>query len=115
MLDPSLYETPRLTLRRPLRSDAAQIFHRVASDLEVTRFVGWPRHLRVEDTEAFSAFSEGEWAKWPIGPLLIVSKTDGAVLGLTGLAFETPYRASTGFVLARSAWSQGFASDALNA
>ena len=115
MPDPSLYQTPRLTLRPPLRSDAADMFERIASDPEVTRFVGWPRHTSIEDTHAFLAFSDAEWAKWPVGPLLITSQRDGAVLGSTGLAFETPYRASTGFVLSKSPWGSGFASEALTA
>jgi RimJ/RimL family protein N-acetyltransferase len=50
-----------------------------------------------------------------VGPLLITSRTDGAILGATGLAFETSYRASTGFVLARDAWGAGFAGEALAA
>jgi [ribosomal protein S5]-alanine N-acetyltransferase len=49
------------------------------------------------------------------GPLLITSPTDGDILGSTGLAFETCYRASTGFVLAKDAWGLGFASEALAA
>jgi RimJ/RimL family protein N-acetyltransferase len=115
MLDPSLYQTPRLALRPPARSDAAEVFRRIASDQDVTRFVGWPRHISIEDTQAFLTFSEAEWAKWPVGPLLITSQRDGAILGSTGLAFETPYRASTGFVLAKDAWGLGFASEALRA
>jgi ribosomal-protein-alanine N-acetyltransferase len=69
MLDPSLYQTPRLALRPPARSDAAEVFRRIASDPDVTRFVGWPRHTSIEDTQAFLTFSEAEWAKWPAGPL----------------------------------------------
>ena len=81
----------------------------------MTRLVGWPRHKAVEETEAFISFSEGEWVRWPAGPLLITSRVDGAVVGSTGLSFETPYRASTGFVLKRSAWGAGLASEALGA
>src|SRR5439155_4876633 len=46
---------------------------------------------------------------------LIYVRADGALLGSTGLALETPYRASTGYVLARDAWGQGYASEALAA
>jgi len=115
MLDTSLYQTPRLTLRPPRREDTAELFERIASNPEVTRWVGWPRHTTLADTEAFLSFAEAEWAKWPVGPLLITSQKDAAVMGSTGLAFETSYRASTGFVLARDAWGAGFASEALAA
>jgi RimJ/RimL family protein N-acetyltransferase len=37
------------------------------------------------------------------------------VLGGTGLAFETPYRAVTGYVLARDVWGAGYATEALRA
>src|SRR5579864_7638666 len=115
MLDATLYQTPRLALRPPRQDDTAEVFQRIASDPQVTRFVGWPMHTSLRDTEAFLSFSQAEWTKWPVGPLLITSKRDGAILGSTGLAFETSYRASTGFVLAKDAWGSGFASEALTA
>ena len=68
MLDPSLYQTPRLALCPPGRTDAAEIFQRFASDRLVTRFLSWPVHMSIRDTESFLAFSEAEWAKWPVGP-----------------------------------------------
>jgi len=115
VLDPSLYQTPRLALCPPGRTDAAEILQRFASDRLVTRFLSWPVHTSIHDTESFLTFSEAEWAKWPVGPLLIRSRSDGAIIGSTGLAFETAYRAATGFVLAKDAWGSGFASEALRA
>jgi RimJ/RimL family protein N-acetyltransferase len=115
MLDASLYRTPRLALRPPRKEDAAEVFQRIASDPQVTRYVAWPIHATILDTEAFLSFSQTEWTKWPIGPLLITSQNDGAILGSTGMAFETPLRASTGFVLAKDVWGLGFASEALHA
>lgn len=38
-----------------------------------------------------------------------------ALLGSTGLAFETPTRAMTGYVLAKDAWGKGYATEALKA
>lgn len=115
MLDATRYQTPRLALRPPRPDDAAEVFRRIASDPEVTRFVGWPMHTSLRDTEAFLSFSQSEWTKWPAGPLLITSQSGGTILGSTGLAFETSYRASTGFVLAQDAWGSGFATEALAA
>ena len=37
------------------------------------------------------------------------------MLGGTGLAFETPTVAATGYVLARDAWGHGYATEALSA
>src|SRR5262249_27838838 len=68
-----------------------------------------------DDTRAFLAFSEAEWARWRAGPLLILARADGRLLGGTGLQFETPMRAATGYVLARAAWGRGYAPEALRA
>jgi RimJ/RimL family protein N-acetyltransferase len=108
-------ETSRLQLRRPRERDADAIFSRYSSDPAVTRFVGWPTHRAVADARAFVGASEAEWARWPAGPYLIVAREDGRLLGGTGLAFETSYRAMTGYVLAKDAWGQGYATEALAA
>jgi ribosomal-protein-alanine N-acetyltransferase len=112
---PETIATARLLLRRPRMSDAAAIFERYASDPEVTRYVGWPMHRRVEETRAFVAFSDADWARSPAGAYLILSSESGALLGSTGLAFETPFRAATGYALAKDAWGRGYATEALAA
>ena len=70
-------------------------------------------HSSVDEAQGFIAFSDGQWAQWPAGPYLIVSRADGTLVGSTGLAFETPSRAQTGYVLAKDAWGLGFATEAL--
>jgi RimJ/RimL family protein N-acetyltransferase len=112
---PRQIETARLVLSPPAPADAPAIFERYARDTDVTRFLAWPRHQSLADTEAFVAFSEGEWARSPAGPYLIRLRRDGRLLGSTGLAFEAPDRASTGYVLATDAWGQGYATEALAA
>jgi RimJ/RimL family protein N-acetyltransferase len=112
---PASRETPRLVLRRPRPDDAADVFERYAGDPEVTRYLSWPRHRTITATRAFLGFADTEWQVWPAGPYLIHSRETGVLLGSTGLAFETPYRASTGYVLARDAWGHGYATEALHA
>jgi len=111
---PDTIRTPRLVLRRPRPEDAEAIFARYASDPEVTRYVGWPVHTSVEDTRHFLAFAAAEWEQWPGGPYLIYAR-GGDLIGGTGLAFETPQRAMTGYVLARDAWGRGYATESLQA
>lgn len=108
-------ETDRLILRRPQIEDAEAIFTCYASDPDVTRYVGWLRHRSIEDSRAFLDFSASEWERWPVGPLMILDRIDGALIGSTGLAFETAHRASTGYVLASDAWGRGLATEALHA
>jgi RimJ/RimL family protein N-acetyltransferase len=112
---PDRIATERLVLRRPDADDADAIFSRYASDPSVTRFVGWPRHLTVEDTRAFLRFSAGEWERAGAGPYLIESRDTGALLGSSGLLFESAFRAQTGFVLAKDAWGRGYATESLRA
>jgi RimJ/RimL family protein N-acetyltransferase len=107
--------TARLVLRRPRAADAEDVFSRYSSDSEVTRFLGWPRHSSLGETLAFFKFSDAEWRRWPAGPYLIECRQSGRLLGGTGLAFETPFRAATGYVLARDAWGRGYATEALRA
>ena len=107
------YETDRLVLRRPAAGDAPSIFERYASDPDVTRYLAWPRHLTIEDAQVFLGYSHAEWRQWGCGPYLAFSRADGRLLGSTGLAFESRYVASTGYVLARDAWGAGYATEML--
>ena len=112
-MNPERVETERLVLRKPTAADADAMFSRYASDAEVTRFLGWPRHQSIDQTRDFLQFSEAEWGRWPAGPCLIESREGGRLLGSTGLAFETSFRAATGYVLAKDAWGFGYATEAL--
>src|SRR5262245_20672748 len=104
---PTLY-TDRLLLRRPVLADAEAIFS-YASDPEVTRYVGWPRHRASGDTQAFIAFSDDEWERDGVGPYLIMQ--GDRLVGGTGLDCESRSVASTGYVLARAAWGHGIATE----
>lgn len=112
---PETLTTARLHLRRPRTADAEAIFERYSSDPDVTRLVGWPRHRSVDDTRGFLRDSDAEWERPPAAAYLIESHETGSLLGSTGFRFETPYRAMTGFVLAKDAWGRGYASEALGA
>ena len=115
MKAPEQFETERLVLRRPRVDDAERVFATYASDLEVSRYLAWRLHQSPSTTRSFLEFSDDEWQRWPAGPYLVESRADGRLLGGTGFAFETHYRASTGYVFAREAWGQGYATEAVNA
>jgi [ribosomal protein S5]-alanine N-acetyltransferase len=115
MKAPERIETNRPVLRKPALADAEAVFARYASDPDVTKFMGWRRHESVEETRAFLAFSDAEWERWPAGPYLIEAAADGQLLGATGLKFQTPTTAVTGYVLAQDAWGYGYATEALRA
>lgn len=109
-------ETERLILRRPKSTDAEAIFRRYAGDPEATRYLSWPTHRNVALTQAFIEWSDEEWKRWPAGSYLIFERGNPErLLGGTGLSFQNPTLAVTGFVLARDAWGQGYATEALEA
>jgi RimJ/RimL family protein N-acetyltransferase len=110
-----IIETARLVLRAPRADDARRVFERYASDPRVTRYLGWPTHRTIDDTRGFLSFCAAEWERWPAGPFLIESRASGALLGSTGLGFETREQAATGYVLAHDAWGHGYATEALTA
>jgi RimJ/RimL family protein N-acetyltransferase len=112
---PDRLETTRLILRKPNIDDAAEMFARYANDPEVTRLLGWARHLSVDATRAFIEISDNDWTRWSAGPYLVESRETGELLGATGLGFENPFRAATGYVLAKDAWGRGYATEALQA
>lgn len=112
---PERVETDRLILRRPVPADVEVMFRTYASDADVTRYVGFPRHSRVEDTRAFLEFSNAQWNKWPAGPYVIVLREGGALVGSTGLKFDSAYEAATGYVLEKRVWGRGYATEALGA
>jgi ribosomal-protein-alanine N-acetyltransferase len=112
---PERIVTQRLVLRKPLDEDADAIFARYASDPDVTRWLGWARHQGADASRAFVEFSHAEWTRWPAGPYVIESRESGELLGATGFGFETPSRATTGYVFAKDAWGRGYATEALQA
>jgi len=114
---PERIETTRLLLRRPKASDAQAVFDRYAADREVTRYLSWPTHRSLADTLAFLSLSDDEWKRWPAGPYLVLTRNGGPseLLGSTGLFYKSATRAVTGYVFARDAWGQGFATEALEA
>jgi ribosomal-protein-alanine N-acetyltransferase len=115
VMAPERLTTARLILRRPLCTDAETIFTRYSADPEVTQFLGWQRHNSIDDTRRFLHFSDEEWGRWHAGPYLIEHLEDARLLGSTGLHFETPTRAVTGYVLAKDSWGFGYATEALGA
>ncbi|HEY1984985.1 MAG TPA: GNAT family N-acetyltransferase [Terracidiphilus sp.] len=115
MKGPETLHTSRFTLRKPTAADAEAIFARYAGDPAVSRYMSWPTHRSVADTEAFLRWSDADWALWPAGSYLVFATEDGRLLGGTGLSFQSPTAAVTGYVLAQDAWGHGYATESLQA
>jgi ribosomal-protein-alanine N-acetyltransferase len=112
---PETFETARLRLMRPHGSDVPEIFARYASDPDITRYLAWPTHQTLADTEAFVAFSDRLWTERGVGPYLIRAREAHQLVGSTGLDLDGEGRATTGYVIAKDAWGRGYATEALRA
>jgi [ribosomal protein S5]-alanine N-acetyltransferase len=99
--------TKRLLLRR-FRPDDLYSMHAIMSDAETLRYWNFHPHATLEDTRV--------WLQEFMGPPSdesddFVIEHDGKVIGMLG-SKVLPW---VGFVLARGAWNQGFATEALAA
>jgi ribosomal-protein-alanine N-acetyltransferase len=113
---PASLLTARLSLRKPELSDAEAIFRRYASDPVATEYMSWPTHHTVDDTLAFLAWSDADWQQWAAGTYLVFAREPaGLLLGSTGLSFQNPEVAITGYIFAHDAWGKGFATESLSA
>ena len=111
---PARIDTHRLVLRRPTVEDAEAIFTAYARDPDVSRYTTWAPHQRVEDTRAFLRACEDGWARGTVFSWAITCRDDGRLIGTTDIRIEG-HRGEIGYVLARSAWRQGYATEAASA
>jgi RimJ/RimL family protein N-acetyltransferase len=114
MTPPTLLETARLHLRRPVLADAPLIFAAYAQDPEVTRYLVWRPHPKVSVTEGnlaryLEAWDQGSSFSW-----VITRKPDGGPIGRIELRVPD-HRAELLFALARAHWGQGLMTEAAGA
>ncbi|MEM1349648.1 MAG: GNAT family N-acetyltransferase [Myxococcota bacterium] len=114
---PDTMVTERLTLRRPVLDDADAIFTRYAQDPDVTKHLLWKPHESVVDTRAFVATCMRDWDLGISRFAYVVTLQHGSDDRVIGMAEVTVCDevASLGYVLARSHWGKGYATEASRA
>jgi len=107
-------ETPRLMLRSIALDDVPDIFA-YASDPEVTRYLRWGPHQTSAQTESYVRGVLQAYAEDRDGPWGIVDKATNRLVGHIHLMdLSAQHRkAEIGFVLARSCWNNGLATEVL--
>ncbi|MCR5269154.1 MAG: GNAT family N-acetyltransferase [Lachnospiraceae bacterium] len=111
-------ETERLLLRRFASNDAEAMYRNWTSDPEVTKFLTWPVHRSVEDSEEvlkkwISSYEKKDYYQWaivlkdhgsdPIGSIAAVDQDDDTE------------KVHIGYCIGKSWWHQGIMSEALDA
>jgi ribosomal-protein-alanine N-acetyltransferase len=107
-----IIHTERLLLRPPELADADTVFQSYAQDPEVTRYLTWRPHRSLADTQKVIRAIIDEWSGGTRFTWAITRADDGAVLGMLAARVEG-HMAVIGYVLARSAWGNGYMPEAV--
>jgi [ribosomal protein S5]-alanine N-acetyltransferase len=108
---PEQMETRRLVLRKPRIDDASAIFNGWAQDTEVTRYLTWRPHQRIEQTQEFVQSCLSAWEHEPRFPYMITLKENGEVIGMIDPRIEGP-KMGIGYAAARAHWGKGYVPEA---
>ena len=111
---PEELETKRLVLRKPRLEDARAIFEGWTQDQEVTRYLTWRPHERIEQTEAFVQGCIRAWEGETRFPYVITLKGTGEVIGIIDPRMEGP-KVGIGYGAARAYWGKGYVPEATRA
>jgi RimJ/RimL family protein N-acetyltransferase len=106
--------TERMLLRKPRLSDGQLVYDRYASNSEVRRFLLFPPPKGVQDSNEFIERCLSVWKEGTAFPYAIERSGDGEFLGMVEIRMEG-HKADIGYVIARDAWGQGYASEAAKA
>ena len=111
---PEQIETERLVLRKPRMDDARAIFEGWTQDREVTRYLTWRPHERIEQTLEFVQGCIRGWEGETRFPYLITLKETGEVIGIIDPRIEGP-KVGIGYGAARAYWGNGYVPEATRA
>jgi RimJ/RimL family protein N-acetyltransferase len=107
---PETIATARLRLRPMGLPDAADMFG-YARDAAATRFMNFPRHRAVAESEDFARRCEQCWRDGSAFPWAIVLAATATFIGGIELRIHPP-KADFGYVLCPPYWRHGYASEA---
>jgi len=102
--------TERLSLRRLRYEDAEEIFYTYASKPEVTRFVSWPTHQTLKDTNAFLRYAINAWDSGTDYSFAIRLKESNRLIGSIGVINEDG-KLQFGYVFSSTQWNKGYATE----
>ena len=114
MKPPEWIETERLVLRKPRLDDANGIFTGWAQDKEVTRYLTWRPHQRIDETNEFIKNCLSAWEHKTRFPYMITIKESANAVGMIDPRIEGT-KVGIGYVAVRSHWGKGYIPEATRA
>lgn len=108
---PEKIETDRLVLQRLKYEDAEEIFYAYASKSEATRYVSWPTHTRVQDTNKYLAFAVPAWKAQLEFNFTIRLRSTNSLIGSIGCINDAG-KMQFGYIISPSSWGRGYATEA---
>jgi len=109
---PKTLRTERLRLRKAKLADSEAIFGEYAQDAEVTKYVSWQAHQRVEETREYVQMCLLAWDVGKAYHWVIERREDARLIGMMNARVDAA-KWELGFVLAREFWGQGYMTEAL--
>lgn len=111
---PNSLETERLCIEQLKYEDAEEIFYTYASKLEATRFVSWPTHQTVADTNQYLQQAITAWQAGLDYSYAIRMKHNHRLVGSVGAVNEDG-KVHFGYIISPTGWNQGYATEACTA
>jgi len=108
-------ETERLILRKIRMEDAQDMFTNWACDPEVTRYLTWPAHARIETTRAIIDMWLQELKNEDCYRWCLELKDSGKVIGCIDVVQILPQieSAMVGYCMGKAWWNKGIMTEAL--
>jgi ribosomal-protein-alanine N-acetyltransferase len=107
---PEIFTTARLVLRRPVFSDAADMYE-YASDPEVTRYMTWRTHTDIRASVAFLETCAPSWESGQEFCWVVTVKPADRAVGAIACRVRG-HAVDFGYALNRKVWGHGYATEA---
>ena len=107
--------TERLTLRRFMIEDAESMYYNWASEDEVTRFLTWPTHKSVQDSEMvidqwIKTYEDKKTYQWAIE----LNDLEQPIGSISAVKVDDEIDAvEVGYCIGSKYWNKGYATEAL--
>ena len=107
---PTQIFTSRLFLQKLRYEEAEEIFYSYASKPEATRFMSWPTHRSLDDTNAFLHYAEQGWKSGSDYSYSIRLIRNNRLIGSFGVINENG-KIQFGYILSPTQWGRGYATE----